>query len=313
MRPLSARDVPELWSTLVGHWQPGHAFDNLAATVGPADLAAGEHRWCVQNAKLWFITADMTALIQAAAPSLPATTLTPGLVPHGPDGAGLAVFATPIVGRDAKADDREVTVNALLWGNGTYDGAYASGDVVAINSYSLVAGGGDQLGPLGGGHWRYGDDFDDRWPPNQADGAHASCAEDRRWLACLLLLAAEPIAHTGMWHNRPQRRQWARAGRPPPPEVRLVDVRRRATPRRGPGGERQAGGKHSYRYPVSGFWRQQPYGPGRAYRRPKWIEGHTRGPDDAPLIIRHDVHVLRTGPDEQPEDIMKGPHDDGRP
>src|SRR3982751_252399 len=285
-----------MWSTLLGHWQPGHAFDELAAAVGPAELAAGEHRWCAQHAKLWFVTADMCALVQAAAPSLPATTLTPGLVPHGPDGAGLAVFATPLVGRDAKAEGSEVTVQALLWGNGTYDGTHASGSCAGINSYCFVAdrlGTSGQLGPLGGGHWRYGDDFDVRWPPNQTDGAHASCVEDRRWLACLLLLASEPIAHTGTWRNRPQRRQWQRAGRPPPPDVRLIDVRRRAAPRSEAGAEHHAGGgKHSYRYPVSGFWRQQPYGPGRAYRRPKWIEGHMRGPDDAPLGIRHDVHVV---------------------
>lgn len=43
-----------------------------------------------------------------------------------------------------------------------------------------------------------------------------------------------------------------------------------------------------------GHWRQQPYGPARAYRRPVWIHPHVRGPEEAPWATGTTVSRLRS-------------------
>lgn len=47
------------------------------------------------------------------------------------------------------------------------------------------------------------------------------------------------------------------------------------------------------RWWVSGHWREQPVGPGRALRRPVWIEPYVKGPEDKPLSPRHRVFDIR--------------------
>ncbi|AWB84766.1 hypothetical protein C3E79_10020 [Corynebacterium liangguodongii] len=62
-----------------------------------------------------------------------------------------------------------------------------------------------------------------------------------------------------------------------------------ATP--GRGGE--SGRKASSRWWVRGHWRQQPWGPGRAFRKPVFIAPHTAGNPDAPVDERPSVQVWR--------------------
>lgn len=53
------------------------------------------------------------------------------------------------------------------------------------------------------------------------------------------------------------------------------------------------GREYTHRWWVSGHWRQQPYGPGRRFRRPVWIAPHLKGPADAPVVRRPRVNVWR--------------------
>jgi hypothetical protein len=118
-------------------------------------------------------------------------------------------------------------------------------------------------------------------------------------LGSLWLLASQPRVTT--------HRKIAGAGSPPAPSpatgatpqpataptVSLIDIRKaRAeevanTP--------SVGGKRAYtkQWWCRGFWRNQAYGPGRALRRPLWIEPHIRGPADKPLAGDGRVFVVR--------------------
>lgn len=40
---------------------------------------------------------------------------------------------------------------------------------------------------------------------------------------------------------------------------------------------------------TGGFWRMQPYGPGKTLRKKIWVMPFFRGPEDAPIVWRHDV------------------------
>jgi hypothetical protein len=54
-------------------------------------------------------------------------------------------------------------------------------------------------------------------------------------------------------------------------------------------GHRPKGAKWelAYKTVVRGHWRNQAHGPGRALRRPKWIQPHTRGPDFSEKVAGH--------------------------
>lgn len=86
----------------------------------------------------------------------------------------------------------------------------------------------------------------------------------------------------------------------PPPAVRparepstvtIVDLRARVSTSE-PGGE--PGHRYNHRFPVTGHWRQQAYGPNHSWRKPKYIGDYIKGPEGAPLIApKSRVHVLR--------------------
>lgn len=47
----------------------------------------------------------------------------------------------------------------------------------------------------------------------------------------------------------------------------------------------------TYKTLVRGHWRNQPWGPGREFRRMVWIEPHTRGPGFADQVVSHTYNV----------------------
>ena len=117
----------------------------------------------------------------------------------------------------------------------------------------------------------------------------------RTVLATWLLIAQPSIVElTQQVAPRPERRRAERAGRPLPP-VRVVSIHHsaRTTP---PAGAAQTPSRRRVRvrFPVRGFWRDQPYGTGRALRRRTWISEHWRGPEGAPVLNRPTVTVVDT-------------------
>lgn len=86
----------------------------------------------------------------------------------------------------------------------------------------------------------------------------------------------------------------------PSNRVRLVDVREnleapdgRETPDTDDGEGAGKRREYAYRFIVRGFYRNQPYGPGRKMRRRQWIPPFIKGPADKPLRVKDTVNILR--------------------
>jgi hypothetical protein len=301
MTAIAARDLPELRTVLLRRWRPGGPYQRLDP------LAANFNAPALAGARLWWVAPDMCELVAHAARSLPPTTLTDDLVPCD---FGLVVFATPLAGTDAM-DGTTLHSHALLWGTTALVDTPA-GQMVRVPAdglgrienegtpavtVALYGHRGDWY-PQGRSDWAWHTDTEE---PGD-DARAASMSEDRRWLAALWLLAAQPLsASTLTYAPRAVRRRLSRAGAGDlaTSPVRLVDLRRpqRTAAERDQGDENAEGGRrYNSRWIVVGHWRQQAYGPGRAHRRPVFIAEHVKGPDDRPLILREDVHVLRGSP-----------------
>jgi hypothetical protein len=330
------RDLPDLRLHLLDCWRPGGPLREAAAIMNPlfrsssglpSDFSSVEATFdqrAIETAALWYVSDDMSALVAASAPSLPATTLTPELLPTK---SGIAFFARPLMGTSADKDelfhliDRDaddpllnalvdvdlarehrddldlVQVDALVWGDGehlkmrTYRKPF-----VGISIYrALDFEGRIDWFPLGRTDWTYGDDTEAAVDPGLIghDRRLASMAEDRRWMACLWLLASQARVgeQTAVPVERSARRRSQRAGYPA--DVRLIDVRRQAAA----ASDHDDGEAHhvewSHRWLVNPHWRQQAYGPGRSLRRPVFILPHVKGPADKPLVIKPAVNVVR--------------------
>lgn len=79
-----------------------------------------------------------------------------------------------------------------------------------------------------------------------------------------------------------------------PAAVSIIELRRVRDPN-SVGAEGKSGGTsgHDTRFWVSGHWRQQACGPGRALRKPVWISPFLKGPEDAPLAETPRVYAWR--------------------
>lgn len=342
------RDVPGLRDHLLEHWLAGGSFAETSAftpsawltQLADAEREPGYHQRTLADAQLWWVSAEMCALLAAAEASVPDDTrLDATLVPSP---RGLVVFEHTLSGHDAQAD-RTVHVDAMTWGpvrlakmEALSDGSVRVAeprellDAIGMTSYrrhnaddglsaeelaqvlrtgaiaqaqmdepDIDANGnvsvrlhGDVWGWLGRGDWLAGTAVAHR-ETCYSELSFASIVEDRRRLAALWLLIAQPGMTTvrESHGDRAEHRRAQRAGRAAP-TVCIVDVAR--AHRRPTTGDDSDGHRHvGVRFPVSGHWRRQAYGPERAYRRPTWIAPHWRGPDDAPLSNVEHVRVLR--------------------
>lgn len=328
------RDVPELRTLLLDRWRPGQLYHQAALALrslgnssaypgNVAPYAPSFDAYALARAGLWWVTADMTALVAHAAETLPPTTLHDSLLPAD---EGFVVFAEPLLGHSADAFE-PIRVRALLWGVTSikeleegdayiltaHDGkgrlpAEVGEWALTISCYGHVGDSLPDLGrrgvwiPQGRSDWRFGTDTSAPALPGFAAEVTATMEEERRWLAALWLLASQPLADTDGRARapRPVRRRAERAGVDPgliDVDVRLIDVRRSAAPRP-PDVPGEGGRRWGHRTIVKGHWRQQPYGPARSLRRPTFIAEHIAGPDDKPLVLREQVNVVRSAPNE---------------
>lgn len=120
------RDLPDFRLWLVDQWKPGAAYQRtyaaghmaLAAFTGDLpsvgrDMARWEHRTAAQAA-LWWVSDDLTDLVKAAGPDVPGGYVLQ--LEDAPDISGCVVFAHTLHGIDANDPDRQVRVDAMLWG-----------------------------------------------------------------------------------------------------------------------------------------------------------------------------------------------------
>lgn len=111
--------------------------------------------------------------------------------------------------------------------------------------------------------------------------------------ATWLLMGQPRVADRTTLRDAQPTRGTGPADRPPAPlpEVTLIELRREHHPPIDEPGH--AGREWTRRWWVSGHWRQQAIGPGRAQRRPTWISPHVKGPDGLPLADPERVNVWR--------------------
>lgn len=305
-------ELPDFRLWLLDQWQPGRFFSIYAAASNSRPwlelqdfdlLEPTFDRRMLSTASLWWVSTDMANLIQAAAPTLPPTTLTHELLPAP---SGLVRFETPLLGIDANpALQNNVRVDAILWGSSMLGPTQSppaklrnknlQGEWIGIATYTCDNG---LWYPMGRTDWQFGADTDDPIDARleDQDQTLASMAEDRRFFAAFCLLAQQKGVGemSDVRLPRPTLRRSAR--RKVDAKVRLVDVRRPERP--------DTGGEHeerpvewSHRWIVGGdkggFWRQQAYGPNHSLRRPQFILPYVKGPADKPLKVKPTVRVVK--------------------
>lgn len=280
-----------------------------------------------EHATLWWVGEDMVDLLLASARDVP-DDVRIDEVPS-PASAGFVVFAKPWWGIDSDDPSRQVQVDAFVWGGAILPptlrpGIPAEGQVTtSISSYRRLNFGdglspgelelatmtgsialgrpegsgrsfslhGEAWSPLGRSDWPTTDLLSDLAYP-MTETMHRSYIEDRKILVALwTLLHQEGIASTIVEHaDRPTRRRAQRAGLDPNGEsVRVVTLRRIHRTESAPAEGSDEHIEWSHRWLVSGHWRWQRVGPGRAERRLTFVRPYVKGPDNLPLVVPETV------------------------
>jgi len=323
--PASPGTVPVLRSAFLQAWLPGGLFHD----VGPEfygvawEPAVAYEQALLRTAEMYWVSSDMTTLLEMAAPTMPAQPLA---VTDLPSPAGFVVLERPIVGWDAM-NAREISVWAFGWGiaklpgpppghpaferhipageTTDYLGTFASvpekipacaGVAIVFYTREMDAERGYQgmWAPAGRSDWPFGDDTeDDPWWAEVGGQVtadkHTSAVEDRRWLAAFWTL----IAQRNLVHREPAqvarhvRRQADRAGLPITAGLSIVRLRREYAE---DDHEPVEGGKVAWsrRWMVEGHWRNQ-YLPSTKTHRQQFIAPYVKGPTDKPLVVRENV------------------------
>ena len=266
---LDAASMPKVRDRLV---QLLRSDDRLPAGLNEAPIRdqLADH---LDTARLFWVDAEFTDVVRHAITSLPETHLT---TEDAPAPHGLLAWAEPV-------GDTLTTV-AVSWScgsNGIHVVSYRSiGAGLAPTPLQEVR---EQIG------WLVPVAAVDIRPDTPVD-ADSPCGP----VAVTWLLVAQKLAETiDADVRRRIRKAYARVGRPAP-DVRLVRIRGASSRQ-----ETSESAAHSsaptdreFRWWVRGFWRNQPYGPGRAYRRLIYVAPHLRGPEDKPIRSSTAVRIL---------------------
>ncbi|MER7471230.1 hypothetical protein [Micromonospora sp. NPDC000018] len=265
---ITARDLPKVRDRLARFYRgPDDLPLTLAATDARQQIAAG-----LDRSRLFWIDSDFTDLAECAAEELPDVTISRDLMPSTD---GLLVWSRPVARRQITA--ASWTTNRDGW---------------QLVNYRTLGGGLDGK-PLQRLREHVG------WlaPMNtlQVHEQHVLPSDHpaAALLATWLLIGQQAAEVTTAEVDKAVRNTYARTNRPTP-EVRIVRIRANnsTTPtstRLAPG---DSGRSRTNRFWVSGHWRNQPHGPGRALRRPVYINPFLRGPDDAPITLSTTVRML---------------------
>jgi hypothetical protein len=245
----------------------------------------------LQAAQLYWVTAEMAAVTDHAAQSLPEMSFGPQ---RAPDQAGFVYFDGGI------GAITDLDIDAAMW---------ATGDVATILMFFvrrerwLIHARG-KLAELGGPDGRlpalpplvplalWAVDKDRTYPGHDLPADSAAPAAARLYTAWRLMqqpTLAETTS-TKVGRSRPRG-----GGRPKPlANVSIVSLRRRyaASPVDGSAVD-TSGRRYSHRWVVTGHWREQACGPGWSLRDTTWVVEHEKGPEDAPLVRKTRVKVWR--------------------
>lgn len=269
---LSPRDLPNVRDRLTKFYRgPDELPTTLRITQMREPLAVG-----LDRARLYWVDSNFTDLAEHAASQMPAVTVSKDLAPCD---HGLLVWS-----RSATA--RRVT--AASWSS--------QDDVIQVVVYRAIGTGLDD-GPMQ--HLR--DDVGWLAPMRVFRLPHESLVQDAHdhgsaiLLATWLLIAQKAAETVPAQVDKTVRKRYAHAKRPLP-DIRIVRIRAH-TKREDAAGDptTSTGRTYTSRVWVTGHWRNQAYGPGRALRRLVYIHPFLRGPEDAPIKLSTTVRILDDG------------------
>jgi len=258
-----------------------------------------KYRTAFLTADLFWVTSAMADLTTAAAATIPEQTLERALAPAD---TGFMVF-------ERSSGSGEVPARGLVW-HFTGEGllvfvlidAVHGADRLAHQSTTVRIGDVadrqrarnaalvlllDTYGPLlGAGQFLV--------PYEVVPGRDV--ADDERvnvaWLRAAWALMRQPfLCETRTVTGDASTGQPGGKVRPATPDVTLVDLRHARTVEAGEPGH--SGRTYQVQWIVSGHWRNQACGPGRASRRLIFVDPYTKGPDGAPLRAAPKVNVWR--------------------
>ncbi|MEH1124796.1 hypothetical protein [Micromonospora sp. CPCC 206061] len=287
------------------HLVPGAPDDRAAVAIAwpytapVADYASlmGAH---TEHAALYWIDSDFSALARHAAATLPEVQVSEHEVPAT---EGLLIWSEAVCTVRLPGVPHDVPIVAVQWGRipgGTWVTFHTTPEAMRATEPSgpelqQIRERIGWLAPV-----MTGNAF--RWDiPHVADDDTAQTLSAT--LIATWLLIAQPYAEQS--HIEPDkaiRKAYARKSRPMPP-VRLVRLRPRKPQRAKPNAEKTRD-YSQHRWYVPGFWRErQPHGPGRKLRKRVYVQGHWKGPEDAPLLMTPKVNILGSArPPKRPAD-----------
>lgn len=305
-----------------------------------AEMVTEHESRVLASAEMYFVTAEMTAIIRQAADSMPAFA---PAASDFPSPSGLIVYAAPLV-----EFDRPEEAAALIVGGKVVldfrDDPYEHTRIVAVTWGPYDAGGN---WPRGGVMMSFYVDradmldraLDDRVrrdvrgelarlvPDNECGIAypvdadaqvrtdaslreHDSAGYTSSWakyLLATLLLMRQPLVYQRTEPiRRSLRRQLERAGHPVG-DIKILDARPHTHANMAgadPGDEQPPAVEGTGRKVRVRFpvpgFWRNQWYASRGVHRPKWIEEHWRGPEGAPIVHAEKVRVLRDGPTAPP-------------
>lgn len=323
--------LPSLRLWLLDQWREGRPYGvaaalhhterarlhNVPSALLTKDYSVWERR-ALEQATLWWVSADMVDVLTAAYPTMPDDVKVTDL--PRPSTSGLVVLEKPWFGVDANQPGGQVQVNGFVWGVArlppTNPAHSPDGELaIGVSTYRRVEFGdgltahelqmatsmgavqhavqhrtgagtiiltGSTWLPLGRSDWPLPDPLGlTPWP--MRDNEAASFVEDRRMLGALWSLLAQRLTEqTTVAADRPTRRRTERAGVAPAlAEVRVI--RLRASQRTTDASPATPGRHLGCRFIVQPHFVWQPYGPGRSLRKLIVRGPFTKGPPGAPL------------------------------
>ena len=252
----------------------------------------------LEDAPLYYVTRDMTALAVQASKSLPSEPL---LATDPPTPYGFCVWDAPI-GQIEDGESDSVPIHGVFWrfSEGHYhEDDDPEGELTIYRSYEIYFLGAwrRMLIPFANATW----DIDDPgrpegdWEPShhlfnyvaQEPSGFDVAPETFQAVRSTWTLMGQTLAATSEYRDRAADRRADRAGRPPSP---IVVVMLRRLHRRS-GDADGDGVDWSHQWLVSGHWRNQ-WLPSVNAHRLQWINPHVKGPDGAPLVLKDRVTVL---------------------
>ncbi len=275
--------------------------------VSPEMLAEAQKTWggdlgglppILKSSNLWWIDAEMTSLIDAAAKSFPLHVLKNEDVCE--DDSGICFFEQPIYGINVDHPESPVPIHAMSWSLGFMRLNEISSDrqpCISIFSWMRVEDGdwlanaGHKWMPLGMAVWTLGHHQAELFShKNQAD--IESNIEDCSRLMTIWMLASQqgiskPVLQK-MDRSAFRRNQRENCKISP---IKIINLRKPENHHSSDSDSQEMNWSH--RWIVDGHWRQQPYGQGRSQTRPVWIAPYIKGPESKPLVVKETVKIMR--------------------